>query len=92
MLALSRKTNESIMIGSDIEISILEIRGDQVKIGIKAPKNVPVFRKEIFLQIEEENKNAIAQEPSRSFSSFKAVFEAQTQESALFILFIVMKL
>ncbi len=62
MLALSRKTNESIMIGSDIEISILEIRGDQVKIGIKAPKNVPVFRKEIFLQIEEENKNAIAQE------------------------------
>ncbi len=64
MLALSRKTNESIMIGSDIEISILEIRGDQVKIGIKAPKNVPVFRKEIFLQIEEENKNAIAQEQS----------------------------
>ena len=52
------------MIGSDIEISILEIRGDQVKIGIKAPKNVPVFRKEIFLQIEEENKNAIAQEQS----------------------------
>ncbi len=64
MLALSRKTNESIMIGNDIEISVLEIRGDQVKIGIKAPKNVPIFRKEIFLQIEEENKQAIAQEQS----------------------------
>ncbi|MCR5767453.1 MAG: carbon storage regulator CsrA [Lachnospiraceae bacterium] len=65
MLALSRKTNESIMIGNDIEISILEIKGDQVKIGIGAPKNVPIFRKEIFVQIQEENKNAVAQEQSR---------------------------
>ncbi len=65
MLALSRKTNESIMIGNDVEISILEIKGDQVKIGIKAPKAVPVFRKEIFVQIQEENKNAVAQEQTR---------------------------
>ncbi|MBO4414730.1 MAG: carbon storage regulator CsrA [Lachnospiraceae bacterium] len=65
MLALSRKTNESVMIGNDIEISILEIKGDQVKIGIKAPKNVPIFRKEIFIQIQNENKNAVAQEQSR---------------------------
>ena len=65
MLALSRKTNESIMVGNDIEISILEIKGDQVKIGIGAPKNVPIFRKEIFDQIQEENKNAVAQEQSR---------------------------
>lgn len=65
MLALSRKINESIMLGNDVEISILEIKGDQVKIGIKAPKSVPIFRKEIFLQIEEENKKAVAQEQSR---------------------------
>ena len=65
MLALSRKINESIMLGNDIEISILEIKGDQVKIGIKAPKSVPIFRKEIFLQIEEENRKAVAQEQSR---------------------------
>ena len=65
MLALSRRLNESVVIGNDIEISILEIKGDQVKIGINAPKNVPIFRKEIFLQIQEENKNAVAQEQSR---------------------------
>ena len=50
MLALSRRTNESIMLGKDIEISILEIKGDQVKIGIVAPKSVPIYRKEIFLK------------------------------------------
>ena len=65
MLALSRRLNESIVIGNDVEISILEIKGDQVKIGINAPKNVPIFRKEIFVQIQEENKNAVAQEQSR---------------------------
>lgn len=58
MLALSRKINESIMIGSDIEITILEIKGDQVKIGINAPKSVPIYRKEIYLQIQESNKEA----------------------------------
>ncbi len=58
MLALSRKINESIVIGQDVEITILEIKGDQVKIGINAPKSVPIFRKEIFVQIKEENQQS----------------------------------
>ncbi|MBR4777981.1 MAG: carbon storage regulator CsrA [Lachnospiraceae bacterium] len=65
MLALSRKVNESIMLGNDIEVTVLEIKGDQVKIGIKAPKNVSIFRKEIYLQIEEENKKAAEQTADR---------------------------
>lgn len=59
MLALARKVNESIMLGSDIEITLLEIKGDQVKLGITAPKSVPIYRKEIYLQIQEENKLAV---------------------------------
>lgn len=62
MLALARKVNESIMLGNDIEITLLKIKGDQVKIGISAPKSVPIYRKEIYLQIQEENKQAAGQE------------------------------
>jgi carbon storage regulator len=58
MLALSRKINESIIIGNDIELTILEVKGDQVKIGISAPKSIPIYRKEIYLQIKESNKEA----------------------------------
>lgn len=62
MLALSRKKHEAIVINNDIEITILEIKGDQVKIGITAPKEVPVYRKEIYLQIQEANKEAMTAE------------------------------
>lgn len=62
MLALTRKKGESIIINNNIEISILEMRGDQVKIGITAPKEVPIYRKEVYLQIQEENKAAITAE------------------------------
>lgn len=58
MLALSRKKNESIVINNDIEITILDIKGDQVKIGVSAPKSVPVYRKEVYVQIQEANKAA----------------------------------
>ncbi|MEJ5362996.1 MAG: carbon storage regulator CsrA [Spirochaetota bacterium] len=55
MLVLARKVNESIMIGDDIEIVIIDIKGDQVKLGIKAPKSVAVHRKEIYEEIQKEN-------------------------------------
>jgi carbon storage regulator len=58
MLVLTRKLKESIMIGDDIEISVLSIEGDQVKLGINAPKNVEIHRKEIYLSIQQENSNA----------------------------------
>lgn len=73
MLALSRKINESIMIGNDIEITILEVKGDQVKLGINAPKSVPVYRKEIYLQIQEANKEAA--ETTVSDETLKKLFQ-----------------
>ena len=56
MLALSRKKNEAIMVNNNIEITVLEIRGDQVKLGIAAPKDIPIYRKEVYVQIQQENK------------------------------------
>ena len=58
MLALSRKKNEAIIISNNIEITILEVKGEQVKIGISAPKEVSVYRKEVYLHIQEANKAA----------------------------------
>ena len=59
MLALTRKKGESLVVNNNIEITILEIRGDQIKIGISAPKNVPVYRKEVYLQIQKENEASL---------------------------------
>ena len=56
MLALSRRIGESIMIGNDVEITIIEVKGEQVRLGIRAPKNVAIHRKEIYLQIKEANQ------------------------------------
>lgn len=55
MLALARKVNESIILNDNIEVTVLEVKGDQVKIGINAPKDVPIYRKELFVQIQEAN-------------------------------------
>ncbi len=60
MLALSRKKGEALMINNDIAITVLDIKGEQVKIGISAPKEVPVYRKEVYIQIQEANKEASA--------------------------------
>lgn len=58
MLVLTRRKNEAIQIGDDIEIKVLAIEGDQVKIGIHAPQNVEIHRKEVFLDIQRENNEA----------------------------------
>ena len=58
MLALTRK--KALVINNNIEITVLEIRGDQIKLGITAPKDVPVYRKEVYLQIQKENEEAIS--------------------------------
>ena len=63
MLVLTRKSNQSIMIGDDIEISVLAIMGEKVRIGIEAPRSVPVFRREVYVEIQEDQD---ATEPSAS--------------------------
>ncbi|MCB1176751.1 MAG: carbon storage regulator CsrA [Leptospiraceae bacterium] len=61
MLVLARRMNQSIIIGEDIEVIIVDIKGDQVKIGIKAPRNVSVHRAEVHQEIQDENKKAVIQ-------------------------------
>ena len=67
MLVLTRKTSQSIMIG-EIEVTVIEIRGDQVRLGIKAPQDVAVHRKEVYLQIQQENE-AASQTPASAPAS-----------------------
>ena len=59
MLALSRKKGEALVINNNIEVTVLEVKGDQVKIGISAPKEVPIYRKEVYLQIQDSNKESM---------------------------------
>ena len=54
MLVLTRKSNQSIMIGDEIEVSVLSIMGEKVRIGIQAPRDIPVFRKEVYLEIQQD--------------------------------------
>ena len=58
MLVLTRKKNQTIVLNDNIEITVIDVQGDQVRIGINAPKNVTIYRKEIFLEIQEENRKA----------------------------------
>lgn len=58
MLVLTRKANQSIMIGDSIEVSVLSVMGEKVRLGIQAPRDVPVFRKEVFVEIQAQNVEA----------------------------------
>lgn len=69
MLALTRRTNESIILGDDIKITVLEIKGDQVRIGIEAPKSVPIYREELYIQIQESNKEAASSKEANTIES-----------------------
>jgi carbon storage regulator len=60
MLVLTRKSNQSIMIGDDIEVSVLSVMGEKVRIGISAPRDIPVFRKEVYLEIQQDRATAAA--------------------------------
>ena len=62
MLALSRKKNEARIINNNVEITVLEIKGEQVKLGISAPREVPVYRKEVYVQIQEATREAASLE------------------------------
>lgn len=70
MLALTRKKGESLIINNNIEITVLEIRGDQIKLGISAPREVSIYRKEVYLQIQEENKAALNMKDIESLKNF----------------------
>lgn len=68
MLALTRKKGESLMINNDIEITVLEIRGDQIKLGVSAPKEIPIYRKEVYTQIQQENKESAGVENAQALN------------------------
>ncbi|MHB9292531.1 putative carbon storage regulator [Hollandina sp. SP2] len=78
MLILSRKVNEKIMIGENISISIIEIQGDHIRIGVDAPKTVKVFRQEVFDSIKSENKAAAESTsifPELNFDTAAGIFD-----------------
>jgi carbon storage regulator len=64
VLVLSRRANESLMIGDDVVITVLEVRGDQVRLGIKAPRSVAVHREEVFAELVRQNQAAASPDPS----------------------------
>ncbi|MFI3257558.1 MAG: carbon storage regulator CsrA [Spirochaetales bacterium] len=78
MLILSRKLNEKIKIGEDITLTILEIRGDQVKIGVEAPKDIKVFRQEVYESIQKENMAAAT--ATKNLNSLSQFFGKQSTD------------
>ncbi|MGV3522709.1 MAG: carbon storage regulator CsrA [Candidatus Sericytochromatia bacterium] len=81
MLVLSRKLNESIIIGDQIEVMVLEIRDNHVKLGIRAPRDVSVHRQEVFSEIREENLRARQSQPSENLHSAARNLRKRTKPS-----------
>ena len=88
MLILTRKSDESIIIGNNIEVKVLKIQGNQVQIGINAPKDISIYRQEIFEQIIKENESAVRNHPDNqsikdlehSLSDLKDILNKQNKE------------
>ena len=80
MLVLTRKSNQSIMIGDDIEVSVLSIMGEKVRIGIQAPRDIPVFRKEVYLEIQQENVAAGASARAEVDDALKKLTRRRTSK------------
>jgi carbon storage regulator len=72
MLVLTRKSNQSIMIGDDIEVSVLSIMGEKVRIGIQAPRTIPVFRKEVYLEIQQEKASGNRSEVTEALNELQS--------------------
>jgi carbon storage regulator len=81
MLILSRKVDERIMIGDDVEVSVIDIKGDQVKIGISAPRDIKVYRKEVYQAIQQENIQAVKAKPS-ALPEWKRVVDKATRRKS----------
>ncbi len=80
MLILARKLNESIMIGDDVEIVVVEIKGDQVKLGIRAPRNVTVHRTEVYREIREQNTRAAKTPTPESLDSLASLLKKRPKK------------
>lgn len=80
MLVLTRKTNQSIMIGDDIEVSVLSVVGEKVRLGIQAPRDVPVFRKEVFIEIQAQNVEAAGSSKAALDDALGAIGEPEPDQ------------
>ncbi len=78
MLVLTRKHNESIMIGDSVEIIVVEVKGDQVKLGIKAPRDIKVHRKEVYIAIQKENVDA-SKTPVEKIVEIGSIFKKKSK-------------
>lgn len=82
MLVLTRKRDQSIMVGGDIEVTVVDIKGDQVKLGIRAPSHVTIHRKEVFLAIEEENRTAASRSRTADLAAMRQAFAPRPAPSS----------